>query len=149
MKMLVLYSSSGGNTGKVAEAIASELKCDCVRVTRSGTLGAVDLDSYDLVFVGTGIHYGGPNEDIVAYLKGVSLNRSGQFALFITWGGAGKTNQTVFAALKALLESKGQKVHSDAFSCYGGWNFLRRGHPNEQEIKAAKEWATKTANNTK
>ncbi len=63
----------------------------------------------------------------------------------MTWGGAGKTNQDVVSKLKNILELKGQKVLENCFFCYGGWNFLRRGHPNAEEIKGARKWAKPVA----
>ncbi len=148
MRTIVLYSSKGGNTGKVADAIASELKCESIKITLTSPPNIVNLDNYDLFFVGTGIHYGNPNEDLIAYIKTINLESTKRFAFFITWGGAGKTNQDVVAKLKALLEAKGQKTVENSYFCYGGWNFLRRGHPNTEEINAAKRWATKVVANS-
>ena len=82
--------------------------------------GLVDLDNYDLIFVGTGIHYGNPNEDLVNYLKTISLKGPKVLALFLTWGGAGKTKQDAIGKLKTILETKGNRVIGDYFVCYGG-----------------------------
>ena len=147
MKPIVLYSSKSGNTGKIADEIASELHCESVRVTRSGSADSANLDSCDLIFVGTGIHFGNPNEDLVGYLKTVSLKEPKVFAFFVTWGGAGKTDQDVIAKLKMILGSNGQRVVEDCYVCYGRWNFLRRGHPNGEDAKAARKWARKIVNN--
>jgi len=146
MKPIILYASKSGNTGKIADEIAQELNCESLRVTQSGVASSTDLDNCDLIFVGTGIHYGNPNDDLVGYLKTVSLKKPKVFALFVTWGGAGKTNQDVIAKLKTILESKGHRVIADCFACYGGWNFLRRGHPNRDDAKAARCWAKKIVN---
>jgi menaquinone-dependent protoporphyrinogen IX oxidase len=127
MQPIILYASKSGNTGKIAEEIAQELNCESLRVTQVGLASSVDLDNYDLIFIGTGIHFGNPDEDLVGYLKTVSLKKPKVFAFFVTWGGAGKTNQDVIAKLKTILESKGQRVIEECFICYGGWNFLRRG----------------------
>jgi len=90
MKPIVLYASKGGNTGKIAEEIAQELNCESLKVTQVGLASSFDLDSNDLIFVGTGIHYSNPNEDLVNYLKTLSFKKPKVFALFVTWGGAGK-----------------------------------------------------------
>jgi hypothetical protein len=47
--------------------------------------------------------------------------------------------------LRALLESKGQRVFEDYFVCYGGWKgvLMKRCHPKAEEIKVAGEWAKK------
>ena len=146
MKPIVLYASRGGNTGKIAEEIAQELDCESLKVTQVGLASSFDVDNYDLIFVGTGIHYGNPNQNLVNYLKKLNLKDTKVFALFVTWGGAGNTNQDTIAKLKTVLELKGQMVIEDYFVCYGGWNFLRRGHPNLEDFKSARDWARKIVN---
>jgi flavodoxin len=144
MKPIILFSSRGGNTEKVAAAIASEIKCESIKITKETANNSVDLASYDFFFIGTGIHYGSGNEDLLAYLKNANFPSSRRCAIFITWGGAGKTSQDVLNTVRTILESKGQIVVGQPFFCYGGWNFLKRGHPKADELQAAKKWANKT-----
>jgi flavodoxin len=143
MRPIVLYSTKSGSTQKVADEIALELNCESLKITKTSQAATVDLNNYDLIVVGTGVHFGNPDEDMVAYLETVNLMESKTFALFVTWGGAGKTNQIVIAKLKTMLESKNQKVIKDFFSCYDGWKgaFLKRGHPKPEDLKAARIWA--------
>jgi flavodoxin len=144
VKPIVIYASKRGNTRKIAEAISQELSCQAIDVTQPNG-GSIDLDSYDLIFVGTGIHYGNPNVDLTDYLKTTNATSPKVFALFVTWGGAGMTNQNVIGKLKAVLASKGCRVIEDYFMCFGGWNLLRRGHPNNADANAARVWAKKLA----
>jgi len=145
MKPIVLYSTKSGNTKKIADEIALELSCELLRITQTNSKPIADLNNYDLLFIGTGIHFENPNEDMVRYLKTVNLKEPKLFAIFLTWGGAGKTDREVIAKLKNILESKGQKVIDDHYRCYGGRQFslLRRGHANGEDAKAAKDWAKK------
>ena len=143
VKSIVVYASKGGNTKKIAQEIAAELGCEAFRITSDSS--PVSLDGYDLVFVGAGICYGNLNQDLQHYLQTATFKTTKTFALFITWGGAGKTDKLVTAKLKTILENRDQKVLDDSFACYGGWGLLRRGHPNSEEAKAAKEWARKIA----
>jgi menaquinone-dependent protoporphyrinogen IX oxidase len=69
MKPIVPYTSKGFNTGKIAVEIAKELNCGSLRITQSSLANSVDLDNYDLIFIGTGIHFGNPNEDLISYLN--------------------------------------------------------------------------------
>ena len=148
MKIIVLYSTKSGNTEKVANAIASELNCESLRIAQNSSKSNADLKNYDLIFIGTGIHFGNPNEDMVRFLETTNLKENKAFAIFLTWGGAGKTDQAVFAKLKTILESGGKKVIEDYFRCYGGrkFSFLRKGHPNDKDAEAAKNWAKKIVN---
>jgi hypothetical protein len=123
-------------------------RCNATRITSDSVQSTVDLEGYDLVFVGTGLFAGTPNEDIVRYLRSLNLKTTKLFALFLTWGGAPRTDKLALSRLKTLLESKGQKVLEDYFACYGGWKgiLMKRGHPKSKEIKAAGEWAKKLFN---
>jgi flavodoxin len=151
MKTIILYSSKSGNTKKIADSMASQLDCDTTRITADNTPSKVDLEGYDLIFVGTGLFAGTPNEDMVRYIGNLNLKTTKMFALFITWGGAPRTDKLALKKLKALLEGKGQKVLEDYFACYGGWKgiLMKRGHPKPEEIKAAGEWAKKLVDGLK
>ena len=144
MKPIVLYASRTGNTKKIAEEIASVLGCEALKVGKDNA-AVIDLSVYDTVFIGTGITAGTPNKDLVDYLQTAKLDVPTSFVLFMTWGGAGRSNQLVINRIKSVLESRGQSLASDSFACFGGWGLLRRGHPNQQDVLAARNWAKKYA----
>ena len=143
MKTVVLYSTRSGNTGKIAEAISSELNCLSFKIDVHSKTSTVNIEDFELVFLGTGILTGNPYRDLEQYIRSIDLKIPKIFVLFLTWGGAGKTNEIVATKLKTILENKGQKVIADVFKCYGAWKFspLRRGHPDRGDIQAAKKWA--------
>lgn len=123
--------------------MAAQLSCDAIKITSASTPATMNLEMYDLVFVGTGLYAGTPNEDMVKYLSSLSMKSSKQFALFITWGGAPRSDKMALGKLKAILEGKGQKVLEEHFASFGGWKgiLMKRGHPKPEEIHAAGEWA--------
>ena len=145
MRPIIIYSSKSGNTKKIADSMAYRIGCEAIRITAASPQPTVDLDLYDLVLIGTGLFAGTPNEDLMRYLRNLNLKTSKLFALFITWGGAPRTDKLALTKLRTLLESKGQKVVENHFACYGGWKgiLMKRGHPKPEEIKAAGEWAKK------
>ena len=157
MKTIVLYSSRGGNTEKVANEIASELNCQQLKVGKDFGKSNLDLNSFDLVFVGTGNYAAKPNADIVNYLKETSLKNSRQFALFMTWFGRGKSDKAVFDKMKTTIEASGQEMLENCYKCQGEGHtmFTRliarlmrhdaRGHPNAEELGAARKWAKELA----
>jgi flavodoxin len=148
MKPIVIYATKSGNSKKVAEAIAEELKCEAYKIIQTN-IPPVNLDDYDLLFLGSGINFGSPNEDLVRYLQVAEFKEPKSFAVFLTWGGAGQTDKQTLKILRSLLESKGQTVLADCFKCFGGRQFalLKRGHPNSDDLAAAKEWAQKIVKN--
>ena len=147
MKTIVLYSTRSGNTEKVAQAIASELNCPIFKITGSFDSSKINLDNYDLAFVGTGIYKGQPSSDMLNYLNGLTMQTRRKFALFITCFGWGKNivDKNVIDTIGAALEAKGQKMLSNRFSFFGGGlGFVKRGHPDAVELAAAKKWARET-----
>ncbi|NLE03754.1 MAG: hypothetical protein GX638_02990 [Crenarchaeota archaeon] len=149
LNAIVLYASKSGNSAKIAEAISSELYCKTVKIDEKSLSSPINLDNIELVVIGTGIYAGAPNKDIENYLKTTNLGDPKKFALFISWGGAGKTLDAVITKLKAILEAKGHRVLKNTFNCYGGWKYalLKRGHPNNEDLEAAISWAKNLASN--
>lgn len=143
MMPIILYSSKGGNTKKVAKAIESELKCPAIEIGKDPP--TVDLKAYDLVFVGTGIYFASINPHMQRVLESLNLQVPKRFALFLTWGGVGKAYHPALIQLKRILERKNQQVEEAHFKCYGGRShvLVRRGHPNSQDLHGAREWAKK------
>jgi menaquinone-dependent protoporphyrinogen IX oxidase len=64
MKSIVLYSSKIGNTERSADSMAAQLDTQAVKITPDTMQSAVDLAAYDLIFVGTNLYTGTPNEDM-------------------------------------------------------------------------------------
>lgn len=146
MKSIVLYSTKTGNTQKIAQAIASETNAEIIQISNP-TLTNVNLSSYDLIFVGTGIQAGYPFPEMVTYLNTIDLQEPKNFAIFLTWGGAGKTNETVSNKVRTILQQKNQNVIDGFFSSYGKWNMRKSSRPNDDDINAAKTWAQNTIKN--
>jgi flavodoxin len=147
MKTIICYASKSGNTGKIAAAMATALNCAAVKITGEMKSAELDLQSYDLVFIGTGLYAGTPNEYIVKFLNSLNLKSPKIFAIFITWGGAPGSDKLALGKLRVLLEGKGHKVLEKHYAAYGGWKgiLMKRGHPKLEEIQAAAVWAKKSA----
>ncbi|NLF89041.1 hypothetical protein GX563_09495 [Candidatus Bathyarchaeota archaeon] len=137
MKTIICYASKSGNTAKIAEAMATELNCTAVKVTNDTKPASLDLDSYDLIFLGSGLYAGTPNEDLVKFLNSLNLKSSKTFALFITWGGAPRSDKMALGKLRMLLEGKGHKVLEEHYAAYGGWKgiLMKRGTLNMKKFK--------------
>lgn len=140
-KSLVLYASSSGNTEKVAKVISNELACSSVKLDEEFNCNDINLKEYDLIIIGTGIYAGKPHKNLVKFLKSIDEKTSKKFALFITWFGRGNGDKQIFNACKEMLIEKNQIVIEDYFQCYGeGFVFVRKGHPNQEELLQAKNW---------
>jgi menaquinone-dependent protoporphyrinogen IX oxidase len=146
VKAVVVYATRSGNTKKVAEAVASELNCPCLQITSDSS--TVRIDEYDTVFIGTGIYKGQPHQDLLNYLQTMRVNGKKRFTLFMTCFGWDKNvaDKNVIGTLKVALEANGQRMIDNHFSCFGGGlGFVKRGHPDAEELYLAKKWAREIA----
>lgn len=143
MNPVVVYSSKTGNTKKVALEIAQELNCPAINVSETSDLATISLKGFDLVFLGTWIRGGEPSPDMLKFLNQIDLqDNNGQFALFMTWAGGGKSDVLAFNRVKQLLAHKNKKLLEDYFKCLGAtFGLARRGHPNSQDLVEARKWA--------
>lgn len=132
----VIYDSRGGNTRKVAEAIAGELGVTAEDV------GAASLGPADgVVFLGSGCYGGKPGERMAKFIEANDfLGR--RVALFGTSaGGAGSEVK----AMEAAVKEKGAEVPGRYF-CKGQMAVIfSRGHPNPADIDAARKFAREMA----
>ena len=68
MKALVVYDSTYGNTEKIARAVGAALTGD-VKVLRAGEVNAAELNSYDLLVIGSPTYGGRPMPSVVELLN--------------------------------------------------------------------------------
>ncbi len=68
MKTLVVYDSVHGNTEKIARAIGDAITGE-VRVLRVGEVSSSELETFDLLIVGSPTHGGRPTQAIQDFIK--------------------------------------------------------------------------------
>jgi len=149
LKPIVLYSSKSGNTEKIAREIASELNCRCQKISVNYDSASVDLNDFDLVFLGTGNYGAKPNAEMLNYLKEMNPKNNVDFALFMTWLGRGTTDKAVYDKVKAAVEAKGQSLLENYYSCLFERRSIiarvifpdARGHPTAEDLSNARKWA--------
>ncbi len=134
---VVLYSTRGGNTRKVAEEIADELNCPVREVTKDSDLSDMNLQDFDMVYIGTGIYRDHPNENLISFLKTADFGIQ-QFALFITWLRLRKGDTIVSEEIRKILEAKGRRMLDSYFECRGD---SPSGHPDDRDFEEARKWA--------
>jgi len=92
--------------------------------------------------VGSGTYGSRPGKEIVNYLENLKPMKGKRAACFSSCAGdASKTLE----AMKDILTKKGYTI-VDCFSCFGKFAGLsKRGHPSDEELRHAKEFARKLA----
>ena len=68
MKTLIVYDSVHGNTEKIARAIGDAIAGE-VKVLRAGEVSSSELETFDLLIVGSPTHGGRPTKEIQDFLK--------------------------------------------------------------------------------
>ena len=145
MNPVVIYSTKGGNTEKVALAIAQELNCKAIKISGKPDFSTISLKDFDLVFLGTWVRGGEPSPDMCKFLKQLNFeDNNRQFALFMTWAGGGVSDRLTYRRVKQLLEAKNQTLLEDYCQCFGRiFGLAKRRHPDSQDLADARKWAKK------
>ncbi len=134
-RVKIFYFSKSGNTKKVAEAIAAEMKADAINVASHG--GDYDMRDCDLLFVGSGVYWFKAGNEMVKFLNALSPSVGKHAAVFGTHG----SRDDHIVQMKKVLEGKGLKVIGE-WSCPGQeYAMVNKGRPNEEDLKAAREFA--------
>lgn len=140
-KCLIVYESyHHGNTKKVAEAMAAVSGAElCTADEAQGR----NPDGYEVVGFGAGIAYGSHYEKLRKAAAGMKL--SGKTVFVFSTSGTGSKDYN--GKLEKQLADAGAAV-AGSFACKGYdtkvmklFGGIAKGHPDEKEISAAKEFA--------
>lgn len=129
-KIAVRYFSRGGNTKKLAEAVARGARCKAETMETS-------LSSCDILFIGASVYYGGVDKQVKEFIKGLDGKKIGRAVIFSTSALA----QRAYPQMKKLLEARGIPVAAENFYCRGKFSMLHEGRPNAQDCKEAEAFA--------
>lgn len=128
----IVYASKGGNTKKLADAIAKGAGISAVSVEQFKASRATDI-----LFVGASIYAGNIDGKLRALLAGLQPSKVKSVVVFGT--SAGK--KTALPEVKSILEANGIVVTDDEFHCKGSFLLANRGRPNEEDLKQAEAFA--------
>ncbi|HTY91396.1 MAG TPA: flavodoxin family protein [Methanocella sp.] len=128
----VLVYSRGGNTRKLADAIAGELG------VKAADVKAASLDKGNgVLFLGSGCYAGKPGKGMMDFIEANDF-KGRMVALFGTSAnGHGKQ----VGIMEEALKQKGAKILGSYESTGQFLMFIRRGHPNDEDVVGAKKFA--------
>ena len=139
MNIRVCYQSRGGNTRKLAEAMAAALRVPAENVESAGPAAQADV-----LFLG-GAVYATHDHDLapsmIRFIEALDPARVGKAVVFST----GFPTSVARASLRKRLAAKGIAVADQDFHCKGKFLFFNWGHPNYQDLDAAGDFARKLA----
>lgn len=134
MRVHVIYCSRTGNTKKVAEAMASELKTEAVSVK------SLDKPEKTFLFLGSGFYGGSPGKEMMDFIE--KNDFSGLSVALFGTSGSGEGKEVLL--MEQAFRNKGVSIRGKLF-CRGKFLLFNRGRPSEEDLKKAREFARKMA----
>lgn len=132
----VFVDSRGGNTRKVADAIAEELG-----IAVGDIRGTLPADAR-ILFLGSGTYGGKPGDAMTAFV-GAGTFSGRKVALFGTSASAAGSER-MLAALAGALKEKGAIV-AGSWHCPGRFLLVNRGRPGPEDLEHARTFAREMA----
>ena len=127
----VIYYSRGGNTKKLATAIAAELG-----VSPQNVKDVKELPQHSLILLGSGCYGGRPASEMVRFIEKNDF-KGMRVALFGT-SASGEGKET--DAMEKLLKGKECRILGK-FCCTGKFLLSNKGHPSDEELDKARYFA--------
>ncbi len=130
MNIQVRYYSRGGNTKKVAEAIAEELGVEALNITNP-------VEGADLLFLGNSMYAFTIDKNVKKFVGELKVENTKEIVNFSTSASDSSTHKKVNKCIK----DKNIKLNEKHLSIPGEFLKMNKGRPNEEDLKAAKKFA--------
>lgn len=131
MKFAVRYYTKTGNTKRLAEAVANELGVEALPISEGLN------EQADILFLGNSYYAFTIDPEVRSFIEGLSKDKVGKI---VNFGSAALLNST-YKKVKAEAAKVGIPVDEKEFHCKGEFKALHKGRPNEDDLKAAREFA--------
>jgi flavodoxin len=131
MKFAVRYYTKTGNTKRLAEAVANELGVEALPISEGLN------EQADILFLGNSYYAFTIDPEVRTFIAGLSKDKVGKI---VNFGSAALLNST-YKKVKAEAAKVGIPVDEKEFHCKGEFKALHKGRPNEDDLKAAREFA--------
>ncbi len=131
MTYAVRYYTKTGNTKRLAEAIAKELKVEALPISEPVT------EAVDYLFLGNSFYAFTIDPEVRAFVASLDKSKVGKI---VNFGTAAMLNST-YKKVKAEAQKVGIAMDNREFHCRGEFKGLHKGRPNENDLKEAVEFA--------
>ena len=130
MSIEVRYHSRGGNTKRLAEAIAAAVGAPARDVSEPMNGRA------DTVFLCASVYAGSPDKSVTAFIR---QNAKDIGEIFVVSTSA--SGKSTHGKIKATAEDAGTRVSENYFHCPGAWALFHKGRPNAEDCESAAAFA--------
>lgn len=133
MKVAVRYYTKGGNTKRLAEAVANAVGVEALPIS------AQVEEPVDILFLGNSYYAFNIDPEVRDFIKGLDKDKVGKI---VNFGSAAMLNST-YKKVKAEADKVGIPMDEREFHCKGEFKGIHKGRPNEEDMKAAADFARK------
>ncbi|MBR2264672.1 MAG: flavodoxin [Firmicutes bacterium] len=131
MTFAVRYYTKTGNTKKLAEAIAAVLGVEALPISEPLR------EPVDILLLGNSYYAFTIDPEVRSFIRALDKTLVGRIANF---GSAAMLNST-YKKVKAEAAKVGIPMVEQEFHCKGEFKGMHKGRPNEEDLKAAAEFA--------
>ena len=131
MKVAVRYYTQTGNTKRLAEAVAEAVGTEALPI--SEPVG----EHVDILFLGNSYYAFTIAPQVRDFIRSLEKDKVG---CIVNFGSAALMNST-WKKVKAEADKAGIPMDRREFHCKGEFKGLNRGRPDEDDLKAAAEFA--------
>ncbi|MBQ3729279.1 MAG: flavodoxin [Spirochaetales bacterium] len=133
MRIAVRYYTKTGNTKRLAEALAQEIGAEALSIDNPVT------EQVDILFLGNSYYAFTIDPEVRAFVQSLDKDKVGRI---VNFGSAAMLNST-YKKIKAVADKVGVPVDEREFHCKGEFKGIHKGRPNEEDLKAVREFAKK------
>lgn len=135
MNISVRYHSRGGNTKKLAEAIANAIGVEAQPVSKSLE------NEVDILFLCSSVYWAGVDGKVKDFIK-ANATKIRKLVNISTAGIA----ESTYKQVKAFAEKNGINVSAREFHCKGSFMGMHKGKPDDADCNAAADFAKEIVN---
>lgn len=132
MKVAVRYYTRGGNTKKLADAIADAVGEQAKPISEGLA------ENVDILFLGSSVYAFSVDRKVEEFIKGINVN-VGRVVNFST----AALVKSTYKQISKLLSDKNIPFENEEFCCKGSFAMMNIGRPNEDDCKNAALFARK------
>ncbi len=133
MKVAVRYYTKTGNTKRLAEAVAAAVGTEALPIS------IPVAEQVDVLFLGNSYYAFSIDPEVREFVRSLDRELVGRI---VNFGSAAMLNST-YKKVKAEADRVGIPMDEREFHCRGEFKGIHKGRPNEDDLKAAAEFAKK------
>ena len=133
MKTAIRYYTKTGNTKRLAEAIGKAIGVEAFPISKP------IIEPVDVLFLGNSYYAFSIDPEVRKFVQSLDKNMIGKI---VNFGSAAMLNSTI-KKVKAEADKVGITMDEREFHCKGEFKGIHKGRPNEEDLKAAQEFARK------